>query len=102
MTIGYFRPARITEVRFWANEPMRSDHRFKGLLAEARSQRGISAQHLAGELAEIAVSKRADNGDVDRVIRSYRREHNLTSEQIRSERRARPFTGRHRSDLAGQ
>ena len=62
----------------------------------------FNAQHLAGELAEIAVSKRADNGDIDRVIRSYRREHNLTSEQIRSERRARPFIGRHRGDLAGQ
>ena len=102
MTIRYLREPRITEVRFWTTEPMRSDHRFKGLLAEARSQRGISAQHLAGELAEIAVSKRADNGDVDRVIHSYRREHNLTSEQIHSERRTRLFLGRYRGGLAGQ
>lgn len=102
MALRVYRPARITEVRFWTTEPMRSDHRFKGLLAEVRSQRGISAQHLAGELAEIAVSKRAENGDVDKVIAAYRREHNLTSEQIHSERLNRPFPGRYRGGLAGQ
>lgn len=72
---------RITEARYWSQ--MREDHRVRGL----KAQRGISFERLFRELAEVAVGLRAEAGQVDRVITAYRREHGLTSEQIR-ERRA--------------
>lgn len=75
---------RITEQRFWMG--LRADHRIRGL----KAQRGISFERLFRELAEVATGMRAEAHHIDRVLTAYRREHGLTSEQVRTERRNRP------------
>lgn len=75
---------RITEQRFWMG--MRADHRLRGL----KAQRGISFERLFRELAEVATGMRAEPHQVEQVLTAYRREHGLTTEQVRAERRNRP------------
>lgn len=75
---------RITEQRFWLG--LRADHRVRGL----KAQREVSFDRLFRELAEVAVGMRAEAHQVDQVLAAYRREHGLTAEQVRAERRNRP------------
>lgn len=87
--------ARITEPRYWLR--YRSQPWFKVL----RQQRIASESRLSSELAEVAVSIRAESHDTDRVVQAYRREHGLTAEQIQAERRARSRSPWAARNLAG-
>lgn len=94
--LDYNRPAaRITEPRYWLA------HQAQPWFKVLRQQRVVSASRLAHELAEVAVSHRAENHQHDYIIQAYRREHGLTAEQIQAERRNRissPWAAR---NLAG-
>lgn len=94
--LDYHRPAaRITEPRYWLAR--QSQPWFKVL----RQQRVASASRLATELAEVAVSHRAENHQHDYIIQAYRREHGLTAEQIQADRRNRVHSPWAARKLAG-